>query len=412
VVTALSAMNSMRLTEISRTGSTFSSNTAANAAFVPIGIVTVLLGPLLPMLSDRWSLNYLQAGSLFTAQFLGSTAGVGLSGAIVSRWGFRFAINAGLVAMAAGVGTLPFVSRPLGMICICCYGAGLGLAIPAVNLLVAAMNAERRSAALNLLNFWWSAGAVACPFLVAAAAKINHIQLFLILLATVLVVLLLGTAVLPSFVEPATARLDKRMGERSATSPIRWDGRSLLVFAALFFLYVGTENAFGGWIASYAKSLGSSSPTLSVMTPSFFYAALMLGRWIASFVLQYTDEIKTVRAGLLVAFIGMAGLVFSHTLPLVVSSVSVAGLGLAAVYPITISRLSGEFGAAAARVGSVMFIMANLGGAFLPWLVGYSSHEFSNLGVGLAVPVAATGLMSILYYFYQRTLSPLADTKA
>ena len=27
---------------------------------------------------------------------------------------------------------------------------------------------------------------------------------------------------------------------------------------ALFFLYVGAENAFGGWIASYAKSLVAS----------------------------------------------------------------------------------------------------------------------------------------------------------
>jgi fucose permease len=401
-------MNSMRPPEISRTGSASSSNKAANAAFVPIGIVTVLLGPLLPLLSARWSLNYLQAGSLFTAQFLGSTIAVGLSGVIVSRWGFRFAINAGLLAMAVGVGTLPFSSRFLGLICISCYGAGLGLAIPAANLLVAALNAQRRSAALNLLNFWWSVGAVACPFLVAAAAKVNQIPLFLVMVAGCLLLVLLGTAALPSFVEPATVRDTVRDDERSDASPLHWNWRSLFVLAALFFLYVGTENAFGGWIASYAKSLGTSSPTLSVMTPSFFYAALMIGRWIANFVLNKTDEIKTARAGLFVAFLGMAGLVFSRTIPLVVSSVSVAGLGLAAVYPITISRLSQEFGTAASRVGSVMFTMANLGGASLPWLVGYSSHKFNHLGVGLAVPVAATGFMSILYYFYRRNLSPVA----
>jgi fucose permease len=135
------------------------------------------------------------------------------------------------------------------------------------------------------------------------------------------------------------------------------------------------------------------------MTPSFFYAALMLGRWIANFVLQKTDEIKTARAGLFVAFVGMAGLVFSRTFPLVVSSVSVAGLGLAAVYPITISRLSYEFGPAAARVGSVMFTMANFGGASLPWLVGYTSHKFSDLAVGLAIPVTGTAFMWVLYYF-------------
>jgi fucose permease len=74
---------------------------AANAAFVPIGIVTVLLGPLLPTLSAKWTLNYTQAGSLFTVQFLASTVGVALSGLCVSRWGFRFAIKIGLLGMAA-----------------------------------------------------------------------------------------------------------------------------------------------------------------------------------------------------------------------------------------------------------------------------------------------------------------------
>jgi FHS family glucose/mannose:H+ symporter-like MFS transporter len=385
----------MRSAETSRTGSVGSLNLAAHAAFVPIGIVTVLLGPLLPILSARWSLNYLQAGSLFTAQFLGSTVGVVVSGILVSRMGSRFAIIAGLFAMAVGVGALPFSSRFLGLICISCYGIGLGLAIPAINLFVAEVNPERRSAALSLLNFSWSVGAVACPFVVAAAVKSDHIQLFLLMLAGFLLLVLLGIAGVPSFfAAPAAATKEEHLH----SSPRHWNWRSLFVLAALFFLYVGTENSFGGWIASYAKSLGTSSATLAVMTPSFFYAALMLGRWLAPLVLRKADEIKTARAGLSIACLGMAGLVLSRTLPLVVASVSVAGLGLSAVYPITISLLAQEFGPAAARAGSVMFTMANLGGAFLPWIVGYSSNRFNDLRAGLAVPLAAALLMHALYH--------------
>src|SRR5579863_414596 len=102
---------------------------AAHAAFVPIGIVTVLLGPLLPTLSSKWSLNYAQAGSLFTVQFLASTVGVTFSGFCVSRWGFRFAIKAGLLAMGVGVAGLPYSSRILGAACIGLYGLGFGLAV-------------------------------------------------------------------------------------------------------------------------------------------------------------------------------------------------------------------------------------------------------------------------------------------
>jgi FHS family glucose/mannose:H+ symporter-like MFS transporter len=391
---------------LSHTHSASSTNKAAHAAFVPIGMVTVLLGPLLPMLSARWSLNYAQAGTLFTAQFLGATIGTGLSGPIVSRWGYRFAILTGLFAMAVGVGSLPFSSRFPGLICIFSYGIGLGLSIPAANLLVAAMNADRRSAALSLLNFSWSVGAVACPFIVAVAAKVDQIRLFLVALAGFLLLVLLAIASLRSFVEPAVEPLLERKNEHPNAWLAHGSWRSLFILAALFFLYVGAENAFGGWIASYAQGLGSSSPTLSVMTPSFFYAALMVGRWSTPLVLKKTSEITAARAGLLLASMGMAGLIFSRALPSVLSSVSVAGLGLAAVYPITISRLAYEFGPAASRLGSVMFTLANLGGSFLPWAVGFSSHEFNNLGVGLAIPLAASALMLLLFHLYARNLGP------
>jgi FHS family glucose/mannose:H+ symporter-like MFS transporter len=376
-----------------RTDSSRALTLAANAAFVPIGVVTVLLGPMLPALSARWSLNYSQAGSLFTAQFLASTVGVAVSGALISRRGFRFALNVGLVVMAAGVAGLSVGSHIWGLTCIAAYGTGLGLAVPAANLLVAEVNPERRSSALNLLNFSWSIGAVACPFLVAGAAKSNHMPILMIAVAAILLVVMLGIAGMSSrVVEPVLTGSDNKPAR------INWGSRSLFVLAALFFLYVGTENSFGGWIASYAKSLGSMPLARSVMMPSFFYSALLVGRWLAPLILRKVEEVEFARSGILVACAGMAGLILSRATPGVVGSAIVAGLGLSAVYPITISLLSREFGPAASRVGSVMFTMANLGGSCLPWLVGYASNRFANLKGGLAVPLIAGIAMFVLYF--------------
>ena len=374
---------------------------AAHAAFVPIGIVTVLLSPLLPTLSARWSLNYSQAGTLFTAQFLASTVAVLLSGVLIARWGFRFAMKAGLLVIAMSVAALLAGSRVLGMICIAGYGAGLGLAVPAANLVVSEVNPGRRGAALNLLNFSWSAGAVACPFLVAAATKSHRVPLFLALVAGACALVGFGIAVMPSSIqEPSQTRV---AGGTRATIP--WKHGSLAILAALFFLYVGAENSFGGWVASYANSLGSMSAAMAVMTPSFFYSALMLGRWVAPLLLRRFEETRVAQAGVLVACAGMAGLVGSHSLLSVMATATVAGLGLSAVYPITISLLSREFGDAASRVGSLMFTSANLGGAVLPWLVGVSSHQLGTLKAGLAVPLIGGALM---YFLYRRHWKPVA----
>ena len=351
----------------------------------------MLLGPLLPTLSARWSLTYAQAGALFTVQYVASTCAVALSGVLASRRGFLFPIKTGLVLMALG---LAFVSRGperLGIACIALYGAGLGVAVPAANLMVAAVNPFRRSATLNLLNFFWSAGAVACPFLVAAAIKMNRASVFLGGVAVVSFFIVAGIAMFPSGAVQSGAIV-----ETGPVLPlIRANVVAFLTMGCLFFFYVGTENAFGGWVASYSKTLSGMTSSFAVMTPSFFYASLMIGRWIVPLLLRWITDVRIAQVGLLLALLGSSCLIVSHGLLGVVLSACAAGFGLSSVYPITISLLSRQF--ESARVGSIMFTLSNIGGGLLPWTVGIASDRFGALKVGLFVPLLGCALMFLLF---------------
>ena len=336
-------------------------------------------------------MDYAQAGALFPVQYVAATCGVGFSGVVVTRWGFRFPINLGLLLMALGLAFLLSGPKLVGIGCIGIYGLGLGLSVPAANLLVAAVNPERRSATLNLLNFFWSVGAVACPFLIAASAKLQHIPLFLLFVSgfsivVVVLIVLLGR----NIVEPSS-NVDKA----PLLSVIRARAYLLSIFGVLFFLYVGVETGFGQWMASYVKSLGNLPTATALATPSFFYASLMTGRLLAPALLRQIDDVRLVQAGLLLACAGMSGLMFSHELMGVVASACAAGFGLSSVYPITISLLSREF--SSAQIGSGMFVFANVGGGFLPWIVGISSTRFGTLKAGFYVPLIGCLMMYFLY---------------
>lgn len=364
---------------------------AAYISFVPIGIATVLLGPLLPTLSARWSLNYAQQGALFNAQYVASTCGVAVSGWMASRWGFRTAIKIGLVLMSLALALLLAGPMMMGIACIAGSGAGMGLAVPAANLLVADANPERRSATLNLLNVCWSIGAVACPFLVGIATKTGHIQPFLICVAVFSSLIALGIGLMPaSIVEPIVMT-----NKAPVLTLIKGKRLPFVILGALFLLYVGVENGFGQWIASYSKSLGTLALAVALATPSFFYAALTVGRWVAPLLLRMAGEIVLVRLGLLLSCAGMAGLIFASNLGEVIASACAAGFGLSYVYPITISLLSKEFGSA--RIGSFMFVLSNIGGGILPWIVGVSSNRFGTLKAGLLVPFIGCAAMFCLY---------------
>src|ERR1035437_8466924 len=120
---------------------------AGQIAFLPTGILTTLLGPMLPILIARWAMNDTQAGNLFLVQFLSMLVGVQLSGVLLARWGFRPAFLLGLLLMACGLATLYMGSLWLGLASVAAYGLGLGLIIPSDNLLIAEI--DRKSTRLN-----------------------------------------------------------------------------------------------------------------------------------------------------------------------------------------------------------------------------------------------------------------------
>jgi MFS transporter, FHS family, glucose/mannose:H+ symporter len=367
----------------------------AHAAFIPTGIVTVLLGPVLPSLSARWSLSDAQAGEFFTAEFLASTLGVVLSGALVPRLGYKSVIVLGLIFMAAGVGVLPMGSRLLGMAAVAGYGLGLGLTIPACNLLVAELNPGKRAAAVSLLNFSWTVGAVACPFLFTPFQRRAMISPFFYVLGgfVLLIALLIARVSFPppSRSEDASSQPTKPLLAMLQT-PVA------LVLAVLFFVYVGTENAMGGWLASYAKRLSGSGGTVWVTVPSFFYAGLLANRALAPFFLRRVSEIWLARMSMGIALLGLVILLSARSMPVIIVSAAVIGLGLATIYPITIALLSSSFGAAANRVGSVMFMMASFGAACMPWMVGVTSTHMQSLKIGLTIPLGACALMLGLFF--------------
>jgi MFS transporter, FHS family, glucose/mannose:H+ symporter len=363
-----------------------------HAAFVLTGVMTTLLGPMLPIFSGRWTLSDSQAGYLFTAQFATSILGVALSSLMVRRYGYRLTLVFGLGFMAVGAGALARASWVVGLASVCVYGFGLGLTIPTANLLIAKLHPDRRAAALNLLNFSWGIGAVGCPFVVAALQRSQRTSLLLFGMTVCLglVATSLGCIRMPADTKGNSTKdlsLDKKI----------WTNRLVPILGALFFIYVGTESSIGGWVASYARRIDTGSGTFWALTPSFFWGALLLGRALAPIVLRRLRETTLASAGLVLASLGVFVLLIANTMALVVAGASLAGFGLASVFPINIALLSQWFGEMASHVGPMMFALSSFGGATVPWLVGALSSRFGSLRVGLTVPLLGSVVMLFLY---------------
>lgn len=359
--------------------------------FLLTGIVMTFLGPMLPMLSARWGLSDSESGSLIFAQFFSSMFGMLASGILVQRLGYRLTLILGLLLMALGTALLASGPWLLGIVSVCIMGIGYGATTPAANLRTAEHDPSRSASALNILNSVWGIGAMSSPFLVALAQRAHRPSAFFFGVTVALLLLLLALA-LSRFIPDTRAHIaSSRQNSRFWKIPI------FPLVCVLFFIYVGTETSFGGWVATYAHRIETVPHAFATLTPSFYWGALLAGRALAPFALRFHVETSVAKAGLTIALLGGLSLVAAHGTTLVVAGALLAGLGLASIFPISVSLLRTWFGDSSRRASGAIFASGNLGGAIVPWIVGLASTRYSSLRLAFFVPLTGVIFMLVFY---------------
>ena len=349
--------------------------------FALTGVGTVLLGSILPRLSAQWHLRDKDAGLLLLVQFATSA-----SGSLLVRRNLWKTLSCGYGLVAAGgVGIFFLQQRSLPAFAV--FGLGLGLAMTSTNMLIGRRYPERMGAALAFLNFSWSAGAVACPLLVAQFLR--HAQ-------GRSAFGLLGMLVAPFALLPLFANRGLFAGPiNQRPSPARSkEAATIVYFAMLAFLYVGVEASVGNWMSSYASRIVAWNFADSSLAVAIFWAALVLGRAITPAMLLIVTEQRLYRLSILAAIGGISLLLAAHHPATLLLGSALTGLSLAPLFPLTLSLFLAEIGHSL-NAGWV-FAVAGLGGAVLSWLTGFVSSDIGSLRIGLTVPAAAAVVMACM----------------
>jgi fucose permease len=364
-----------------------------HSSFIIIGIITTMLGPILPSFIHRWSLTDAQAGFFFTTQYFGSFFGVVLTGVVLPRFGFSRAATAGFIAFVFGyafLGLGPWLSSAC-MVGI--NGFGYGLSNPAINLRATQLPSKNTAAAVTLLNSSWSIGAFLCQAFAGYAVPTFGIRSFSIALAgSCLVLAMLHLALRIGPVGGARVRGSHPLPEWLAHMRVS----QAIPLLSLFFLYVGVEVAIGGWAATYEKRMPGMSAVKLMLAPLVYYGFLFLGRSVAPILLTRIPQAVISVSGLCLAAAGGTIIAFSEAPRLLYLGSALSAFGLAPQYPIFVTWLAAIFKDDSSWIGSLFFAAAGIGGGAVPWLVGIVSANTGSLRAGLYIPLFITFLMIFL----------------
>ncbi len=294
-------------------------------AFFLSGITTILIGQVLPILSNRFALNDLQAGLFFPAQFAGSLIGTFLTNWFGRKNKFLSASMVGSFLMGVGILMLNLQSFELCLLGFFCNGIGVGLTLPSINMLILELNPFRATSAVNILNFFWGLGAITCSVTIYNLSKsVGYFPISAVLSGSLLLIAIL-LLLTPKGIEQKPTFAAEDSDDFSTpiwTNPIAW------LIAGFNFIHVGFESGMGGWLPTYTERLDGQGSVWWLAPIFLFWLFFVIGRGAAPIFLRYLDENKLLLANLLIILGGMIVLLIARDAFLLAVGAAVAGLEL------------------------------------------------------------------------------------
>jgi len=369
------------------------------AAFVALGMATASLGPTLPSLAERTQSHLREISFLFTARSLGYLIGSLLGGRLYDRTSGHPVMATALIIIAVMLFLVPLM--PLLWLLtavLLVLGMAEGATDVGGNTLLVWVHRREVGPFMNGLHFFFGVGTFLSPIIIAQAVLISgDITWAYWVLAVLVLLVVVGLARLPS---PVAQKVSK-------DGPTGQVNHVLVVLVAVFFfLYVGAEGSFGGWIFTYAVAMGLTGKTVAAYLTSAFWGSFTMGRLFAIPIAARVRPRYILLADLVGCLISVSIIVlWSHSATVVWLGTFGLGVSLASIFPTMIS-FAGRHMTITGQVTSWFFVGASLGGMTLAWLIGQLFESVGPQATMFAILfdlVVALGVFGVLMLYSSRS---------
>lgn len=375
------------------------------------GFGHIILGTILEPLVNYYGIDYGAGGQLIMNQFLGFLVGVLLAPAIIKSLGRKMTVILALLSFASSqliLGILPdwhilLYTVPLS-------GAGIGILETVVAALIIAHLKEKKATTLVLTEVFFGVGALLIPVISAffiMTGKWNG-SFFVVMMVTFLAICL--WVFLPfGELEDILKKQPKKVYEDGMQPKRQKYSRKqmpiMIVGAAFFFMYVGTEMVLPNYLPTIlgkTTTLGDSALAISI---TVFWASMTIGRLCMTFII---DRIGYSKLFVICCF----GQLFSFGLFAVSPNVYVSfaaiflsGLLMGGIFSIALLIVNESSIGLEEWTTSLLVAMGGLGGALLPKVTGELIDRYT-IGVTLWTLVLwaalLVGLMGLIFYFRKK----------
>jgi MFS transporter, FHS family, glucose/mannose:H+ symporter len=344
------------------------------------GITSVFFGAIMPELLSYYHTTYTWGGFLILLQSIGFIVGVPLTVKFMKKYPYRFILSgSALVVAIAQIGILCLPHFYLLGLLVILNGMGASSLETAVASYVMEVFEGRRAIFMSRLEVAFGAGALCMPAVTSGLIALHEWRFSSLLVGGFAFAL----AIVWQFVSFSLKKSSEEKGHRdapTAAAPI-FKGRGtkfslLMLFLFIIFIYVGIEGCLNSFLPSIFTINIKTSPYFASLSTSVFWMAMLCGRLAIGWIVRRVSYERYLLGSIIVAILFFLLLTQFNHFGASYFIVFGLGLGMSAVYSITMVYANHTFPGMERTVTSAITAFAGVGGAVFPFVIGYAMDHY------------------------------------
>jgi len=363
---------------------------SAYLIFIFQGLAAPLGSVMIMEIAGKYGVDTSMIGYIFALGIVGGGLAAIGSGFLLENLGQRKLIFMGIIiALLAGVAIISSNQLPIFAVGIFLSGASSWLLVAVGNYIIVRIHqGEKRSSQLNLLNFFFSIGALITPIL-AGYMLARHIPWEAVFLTpSILLVILAILAYQPTVgsSEVRSSLIDKSL---PTASNGKWNVNIYLIGAALGF-YCMLEYSYTSWIIVHLRENFAVDIMEASLVLTTFYMCQALGRLVSGFIVKRVALNRYIISCASIGLVAVSLIIVSESYAAVLGLTILLGLGIASLYPSILSYGTLQTQAPSPHM-MTFFLTCGIGGAVIGMvLTSFLKQHFGVLAcIGTGVFTAA-----------------------
>lgn len=368
------------------------------------GVSMVIIGATLPMLKERFGLNDLEAGGLFSILPVGLLVGSVAFGPVADKYGYRWVLSVAALFLSLGfLGIAHAQSVLLLRLCIFFFGIGGGVINGASSALVSDLSESgKKITNLNWLGAFFGVGAFCMPLVLSIIDKSYYNAVIDIASALSFLVALLFAVI----TYPVTVQKEKISFK---LIPDFLKNKLFMVICLYLFFQSAFEAIVNNWSVSYFIDLNISQKK-ALLALSFSVLGMIVMRVLTGSILKNITSNRLIAMALMMLSAGLLCLILPVFYWVKVAGMFLLGAGLAPGFPVMLGTTGQLYREVSATAFSFAMLIALTGNTAINYTTGILTQKY-GMGVYPFVILTEIIAMVIIFTFIRKNSKEIITTE-